>query len=167
MWIALWALTTAAQQQQQMQQPVQVFQPPPPVGGLPPGAMQKQPQPQLDNFSLRGPQGAVTLKPGETKSITLTVDRPANFRGDVVITVRNDVLAPEQTKDVSVTPAEVTVRGAQTTATFSITLKAGAAAGERVVRFQARSPGGFDVTYDVPLKVVPAPAGPPPVPPKS
>ena len=123
---------------------------PPAWQNNPPGRQkQAPPRPQGNNFTLRGPQ-QLTLKRGETKAVTITIDRVAGWRGNVTV-------APEDTENldgIDVDPDEVKTAGWQTTATFRIIADEDAKLGEQVIHFSATTAAEEEVTLDVRVNVV-------------
>jgi len=127
---------------------------PPPVGGKQQWRPQPQPQPrpQFDNFTLRG-LAPISLRPGETKTVTVTVDRALTFRGNVVVKVVDSA-------NLEVTPHEVDLPGGQQQATFRIKAKEDAVPGEKgekIVQLSASSLADERVLLDIRVKVVAGP----------
>jgi hypothetical protein len=131
--------------------------PPPAWQGKPPAwqnnppGWQKQPaRPLANNFSLRASPPALTLKRGETKNVTIFIDRVAGWRGNVTV-------APEgldDAADFDVTPDEVKAPAMQTVAVFKVTAEEDAKLGEQVITFSASTDADEEVSIDVRVKVV-------------
>jgi hypothetical protein len=128
--------------------------PPPPAFGARPGWQVPPPPPQaqpaLNNFTARRP-APITLKPGETKVITVTVDRMPNFRGTVAVNVLDGA---NDLGGLTVDPDQAELRGVQSTATFNVTAERDTVPGERLVRFNARSNLGDMVIVELRVTVV-------------
>jgi predicted Zn finger-like uncharacterized protein len=125
---------------------------PPPPQAAPP--QWQQPAPRLDNFTLSGPVKVVSLKPGQTLSVTLTVERLADYRGSVRI---EPEVAPNA--DVSAAPNLFELRQGTTEAEFRITAAAKALPGEKSLRFIGRDDVGGRVLFDLRVKVTEEPKG--------
>jgi hypothetical protein len=110
---------------------------------------QQRPQARVNNFSLRAAaQAPLTLRPGQTKSVGVTVDRAANFRGIVVVKAEAD-----DDDDITVTPEEVSVPPNQTVATFQVKAEKDAAEGVKTVHVSATSNAGDEVLLDLKITV--------------
>jgi hypothetical protein len=126
---------------------------PPPNFGQPPAwqppVQQQRPQARVNNLSLRVSQAPLTLRPGQTKSVGVIVDRAANFRGIVVVKAEAD----DDDDDISVTPEEVTLLPNQTVATFQVKAEKDAAVGVKTVHVSATSNAGDEVLLDLKITV--------------
>jgi predicted Zn finger-like uncharacterized protein len=128
---------------------------PPPVVN---GPMFQNPQPfppGMDNFTLRGPVGPITLERGKSTVVTLTVERIGDFRGRVVVTVEKD----PNGGILIVKPSEVALDGWQQNAVFVIEADVTAPVGERTVHVVAIADARAvhqEVRLDIRVKVVEA-----------
>jgi len=101
------------------------------------------------NWGLRGPMPPQFLKRGQTTTITVTVDRRGNFRGNLTVSV-DDVNLPN---GLSVDPAEIDLPGWQRDASFRITVAGNAAPGDKFVRFTVEDDDGNEEILNVPISV--------------
>jgi hypothetical protein len=146
--IALAIIFAAIMEETQPQRPPPPMPPAFQQGWQPP--QQQRPQAPVNNFTLRGSPAAITLKRGETRAVSVIVERLPGFRGNVLVTVEADALA-----DLTVDQAEVNLLAGQSVATFQITADDDAVFGEKVVHVSASSDAGGQVLLDLRVTVVP------------
>ncbi len=105
------------------------------------------PPPPLNNFTLSGPADPVALERGVEREVTLTVDRVANFRGDVRLEV------DEKPKGIAAKLAVPVLRGQNSTTRLTLSTADNALPGDGIVRIRATSAQGDEVLLDVRVKV--------------
>jgi predicted Zn finger-like uncharacterized protein len=122
--------------------------PPPVAPAAPPPMGKRGGPPQVNNFTLTGPPGAVLVKRNAKQSFAVAVNRVAGFRGDVTLTVDQD---PD---DLETDPPVAVARLGMRSVTFTVTADDDAELEEKVVRLRGTSDAGDEVILDVRVRVV-------------
>ena len=104
-------------------------------------------EPAANTFTLQAPAGTTALKQGESKVVTLSVRRGADFKQAVKLTADK---TPPGVK-VEFTPPEVKPDAKE--AEMKITAEKDAALGDGKVAVKAAPESGSATTLDVPVKV--------------
>jgi hypothetical protein len=125
--------------------------PPPPVVVNPPPWQPPQP-PGFNNFGLSGPAGVIVLRRGEKRTVTVTVNRFGNFRGNVTLSVDPEPQGLEVDPGVAVVQPGVMQRS------FDVSALADAPLGEAVLTLRGNAPppalAGEDVVIKITVRVV-------------
>ncbi len=102
-----------------------------------------------NEFTLRGPTGATSIKPGESQTVTISMDRGKDFKDAVN-------LKAESPKGIEadLTPAVLNASD-KGDVQMKITAHRDAAAGDNMVRLLATPAAGKATTLDVKVKVTP------------